>query len=355
LQISVQQNKLKKQVRYLNNLILLIRLANKMFQANNTFGIYHWYVRFAARETIQKSRMLNDGRIRARIYKKIQWYMVETVLAGELLGKLADRSVTKIERERLIYLGSVMALFDSIVDDYKLDKKSVYRLFDNVISPENRIDANIRSSIEKIFYLYLDKLIITTGKERWEEMKKHFHLISFQMQSDQQLKENVTEEKVMGITRGKGGVSLLLCSALILPSSDQVDKALYELGVFIQMMNDCQDIYKDTVEGITTFVHFRKSYADIIDKLDEQRIKTFNEIKSLPFSYRGRSEIIFNFNAMYIVICQKLHKYAEACGNILDFKIIASMNKRDFRINPFSPETILSCFGTIIKFDFETF
>ena len=97
------------------------------------------------------------------------------------------------------------------------------------------------------------------------------------------------------------------------------------------MMNDCQDIYKDTVEGITTFVHFRKSYNEIIDKLDEQRIKTFNEIKSLPFSYRGRSEIIFNFNAMFIVICHKLHKYAEACGNNLDFKTIASMNKKRFQ------------------------
>ena len=153
-----------------------------MFQANNTFGIYHWYVKHAARETIQKSRLLNDGSIRDRVYKKIQWYMVEMVLAGELLAKLADRSITKKERESLIYLGSVMALFDSIVDDYKLDKESVYRLFDNVVSPENRIDTNIRSSIEKIFYLYLDKLIITTGKERWREMKKHFYLIRFQMQ-----------------------------------------------------------------------------------------------------------------------------------------------------------------------------
>jgi hypothetical protein len=332
---------------------LLISLANKMFQANNTFGIYHWYVRYVARETIQKSRMLNDGSIRERVYKKIQWYMVEMLIACELLVKLADRSISRKEKESLIYLGSVMALFDSIVDDYKLDKESVSNLFDNIISPENRIDTNIRSSIEKIFYLYLDKLIITSGKERWEKMKKYFHLIRFQMQSEQQLKENVSEEKVISITRGKGGVSLLLCSALILPLSDKFNNAIYELGFFIQMMNDSQDIYKDTIDGITTFVHFRKNYSEIIHKLDEQRIKTFNEIKSLPLSYQGRLEIIFNFNAMFIVICHKLHKYAEVCGNNLDFKTIASLNKRDFRINPFSPGTISSCFGRIIKFNYE--
>jgi hypothetical protein len=325
-----------------------------MFQANNTFGIYHWYVRYVARETIQKSRMLNDGSIRERVYKKIQWYMVEMLIAGELLVKLAGRSISRKEKENLIYLGSVMALFDSIVDDYKLDKESVSNLFDNIISPENRIDTNIRSSIEKIFYLYLDKLIITSGKERWEKMKKYFHLIRFQMQSEQQLKENVSEEKVISITRGKGGVSLLLCSALILPSSDMLNNAIYELGFFIQMMNDSQDIYKDTIDGITTFVHFRKSYSEIIDRLDEQRIKTFHEIKSLPLSYQGRLEIIFNFNAMFIVICHKLRKYVEVCGNNLDFKSIASMNKRDFRINPFSPGTISSCFGRIIKFNYET-
>ena len=280
--------------------------------------------------------------------------MVEMLFTGELLAKLADRSLNKKERDSLIYLGSVMALFDTLVDDYRLDEQSVHRLFNNVVSSENRSVPDTESSIEKIFYLYLDKLIITAEKERWLEMKKHFHLIGFQIQSDKQMEKNVTEEDVLQITRGKGGVSLLLCSALILTPSDLVDKAMYELGVFIQMMNDCQDIYKDTVDGIKTFVHFRKSYIEIADRLNEQRIMAFNEIKSLPFSYQGRYDIIFKFNAMYIVICHKLHKYADACSNKLDFKTIASMKKKDFMINPFSPGTVYACFPGIMKFDFRT-
>jgi hypothetical protein len=184
-------------------------------------------------------------------------------------------------------------------------------------------------------------------------MNKHFDLIRFQIQSDQQLKANMTEESVNKITMGKGGVAILLCSAAILPISDSFKKALYELGGFIQMMNDCQDIYKDTKDGITTFVHFRKSFREIFDKLDEQRKITFHELKSLSCSLRGRSVTIFYFNAMFIVISYKLQKYAEACAYNLDFKTIAAMRKEDFRINPFSPGTIAACFGKILRYDFE--
>jgi hypothetical protein len=168
------------------------------------------------------------------------------------------------------------------------------------------------------------------------------------------LKKDITEESVKKITMGKGGVSILLCSALLFRINDSMNKALYELGGFIQMMNDCQDIYKDTKEGITTFVHFRKSFSDIFDKLNEQRKITFHELKSLSCSYRGRSEIIFYFHAMFIVISYKIQKYAEICGYNLNFNTIATMRKEDFRINPFSLCTVMSCFSKIVRYNFET-
>jgi hypothetical protein len=334
-------------------LTLLIKLAYKMFQANNTFGSYHRYVNRVARETVHKSRILNDGTIPERVYKKIQWYMVESVVMGEILANLTDHLINNKEKESLIYLGSIMAIFDVITDDFKMAPTVVADLFKYLISRGKRTTSQDETAIEKVFHLYLDKLNNTIEKEHWLEMNKHFDIIQFQMQSDRQLKGNLTEEGVTKITMGKGGVSILLCSALLLPTDDSYKKALFELGGFIQMMNDCQDIYKDTIEGITTFVHFRKSFSEIFDKMDEQRKITFHELKSLSCSYRGRSETIFYVNAMFIVISYKLQKYAEACCYSLDFKAIAAMRKNDFRINPFSPGAIAACFGRIMRHEFE--
>ena len=119
------------------------------------------------------------------------------------------------------------------------------------------------------------------------------------------------------------------------------------------MMNDCQDLHNDTAAGIKTFVHFRKDFDDIFDKLNEQRKKTFHLIRSLDYPYKGRRETLFDLNAMFVVITYKLQRYAEACNYILDFKAISEKDNKEFRINPFSPVSLISCSCKIMRFDFE--
>jgi hypothetical protein len=280
--------------------------------------------------------------------------MVESVFIGELLANLSDHNITKKDKESLIYLGAIMALFDVIIDDVKLNRKAINELFENTFSQIKKTNQSEVTAIEKVFYLYHEKLIKTIRKDHWIEITKYLSIIQFQLQSDQQLKESTTEKDVIGITRGKGGVAVLICSVFLEQTSDSFKKAMFELGAFIQMMNDCQDLYKDTVEGIRTFVHFRKNFREIFDKLAEQRKIAFQELKSLSCSYRGRSETLFYFNAMFIVISYKLEKYAETCRYNLDFKSIAKMKKEDFRINPFSPRSVANCSLKIIRFEYET-
>jgi hypothetical protein len=325
-----------------------------MFGAIHTSGSYHRYVRRVAMETIHKSHILNDNSIPERVYKKIQWYMVESVFLGEILANLTDHSITKKEKESLVYLGAIMALFDVITDDFKLEESVVNSLFEDLNSHERRFISIHERAIEKVYHLFLEKLVETTTPEHWKAMSEHFDLIRFQIQSHQQLKENVTEESVNKITIGKGGVSVLLCSSFLSPVNNSFRRAMYELGGFIQMMNDCQDLYRDTIEGVITFVHFTGSFREIFDKLDIQRITSFRELKSLSSTYNGCSEAIFYFNAMFIVISYKLRRYAETCNYHLDFKTIAGMNKKAFIINPFSPRAVAACAGKIMRYEFES-
>ncbi len=338
---------------YAANLKMFIKLSGRMLQANNTWGSYHRFVRNLAKDTIRRSHHLNDGTIPERAYKKIQWYMVEMVFTGELVASLTGYSINRKDKENLVFLGAIMALFDVVTDDVRLEKNIVNRLFKNTFSAEGRTTGVPETSIEKIYYLYLDRLNNTVRKEYWLEIEEYIRIIRFQINSDRQMEENITEEDVISITMAKGGVSVLLCSAVMFQIPDPMRETLYQLGGFIQMMNDCQDIYKDTVEGIKTFVHFRKNFRAIFDRLDEQHSIVCQALKSVPCSSRGRLETIFNINAMFVVITYKLRRYAEACNHILDFKSISRMDPKDFRVALYSPGAIFTCFSKIIRFEYN--
>lgn len=324
-----------------------------MFNANNTRGSNHRYVNRVARDTIRQSRMLNDGTIPDRTFNKVQWYMVEAVIMGEMLARLSDHSVSKRDKESLIYLGAVMALFDIITDDFKLGRTTINRILENTFSTCGRPESNTETAIEKIYYLYHSMLLATIEREHWIEITEHLSIIKLQVRSDEQFRETISEEHVTGITLGKGGVSALICSAFLQQRDDSFRKAVFEIGGFIQMMNDCQDIHEDTVAGIKTFVHFRKDFSEIYAKLDEQRRKTFQMISSLDYSTNGRRYTLFDLNAMFVVIAYKLKRYADTCDYILDFNAISEMDKKKFRINPFSPRSFVYCSGKIIRFDPE--
>lgn len=281
--------------------------------------------------------------------------MVEVVIMGEMLAHLADRSISKRNKESLIYLGAVMALFDVIIDDFKFDRAKINRILENTFSGFERTGSATETAIEKVYYLYHAKLMTTIEKEHWIEISEHLSIIKLQMQSDEQFGQTISEEHITGITLGKGGVSALICSAFLQQKSESFRNAVFELGGFIQMMNDCQDIHKDTAAGIKTFVHFRKNFGEIYAKLDDQRRKTFHLIKSLEYSYSGRRVTLFDLNAMFIVIAYKLQRYAEICNYSLDFKSIAEMEKERFRINPFSLSAVSACLGKILRFSFENF
>lgn len=325
-----------------------------MFNANNSFGSYHRMVSRVARETIRQSLMLNDGTIPERIFKKVRWYMVEAVIMGEMLAALSDHSVKKKDKESLIYLGAIMALFDAIVDDFRLPGAVVSRLLDQTFSPDGRVLSDHDTSIENVYFLYVDKLIATIDKEHLLAITEHLGLIKMQMKSEEQYSKTITEESVTSITIGKGGVSALICSAFLQQKSDSFRNTVYEIGAFIQMMNDCQDIHKDTVDGIRTFIHFRKNFGEIAEKLDGQRRKCFALIKSLDYPIKGLSRCLFDLNAMFIVIVYKLQRYSEICKYRLDFRAITEMNRKDFRIDPFSPATVSFCFMKIMRFEYNS-
>ncbi|MBI5009747.1 MAG: hypothetical protein HZB98_08905 [Bacteroidia bacterium] len=322
-----------------------------MYNANNTSGSYHRYVRKVAGDNIILSQRLNDGTIPERVFRKIQWYMVEALIIGEMLARLSDKRISSRDKEGLVYLGAVMALFDVFVDDFRFQQSELLNILDRTFSPGSVVISDSDKAIEKIYFSYLERLLIIIEREHWAEIHKHLSIIKLQIESGEQYEEKTTEEEVLRITLGKGGVSALICSAFLGSKDESFKSAVFETGGFIQMMNDCQDIYKDTVSGIRTFAHFCQNFTEIFMKMNEQRIRAFSALMSPDLPAAGKSAILFELNAMFIVISYKLHLFARACSFKLDFTAIRSMDKKHFIINPFSPRSIAACSVKILEFD----
>ena len=326
-----------------------------MYHANNTSGYYHREVKITAKDTISESLSLNDGSISDRVFRKIQWYMVEALIMGEMIADLAGLTVKKNEKKTLVYLGAIMALFDSMVDDFKLDNMRMKQILDITFSNTGSKSSFGETAIEKVYFLYCEVLLSVVGPEQWDEIAGFTGMLRSQIESSEQLGNNISEENVTRITLEKGGVSSLICSSFIRDKNDNFREAIFQTGGFIQMMNDCQDLYKDTMAGIKTFIHFCGSFRDIFILLNKQRIETFRKINTLDLPSEARYKTIFDMNAMFIMISYKLHLYAKAVNYSLDFDLIAKMDRSCFRVDPFSLRAVCNCTGRIIGFDPENY
>lgn len=323
-----------------------------MYNANNTSGSYHRYVNKVAGDIIKVSRNLNDGTIPERVFKKIQWYMVEALIMGEMLARLTEKQISERDKESLVYLGAIMALFDVFTDDFRFDNERMMSILNTTFATAHPAASFSDSAIENVYQIYLGKLLLTIDKAYWNEVSKYLDIIKLQIESSKQYKGDATEDSVKKITIGKGGVAVLIFSVFLGQKDEQFKSALFETGGLIQMMNDCQDLYKDTVAGIKTYAHFCHSFNEIFQRMNEQRIIAFNSLISLELPDSEKSAFLFDLNAMFVVISYKLHLFAVACSYNLDFNAIKTMDKKHFRINPFSPRAIAACTGRILEFDY---
>jgi len=324
-----------------------------MLNANKTYGLYHIRVRNIAKTMIREAHKLNDGSLAPRVYKKIQWYMVETLVTGELLGALAGKKPERKDIEILLYLGAVMAIIDIVTDDYRIDREVTEDILQRAFSGGDLEEYKEATPVLKICILFLRKLRDTAGTELWTTISQSSDLINIQLNSGEQFSDDVTESTVNKLTIKKGGVSVLLCASVLSLEERQLLSALYETGGFIQMMNDCQDMHKDTVAGITTFIHFCRDFREILNKLNNQRVKVFRLINELSLPEHAKHRFLFDLNAMFIVITYKLHRYSEVCCNKLEFDTIRQIDKVEFRVSPFSLSAFAACTGKIVHFHFE--
>lgn len=326
------------------NSILTLKFITKVLAVNRENGVYHSYIKKVARYEIIKSHDLNDGSISKLDFLKIQWYMVTTLYLGELLTELRPNKLSKQEKKSLIYLGALMAITDLMVDDHLLETKKLTKILSGV-----KFKPGDLSAIEEVLFIYHDKLISIISKKKAQTIQD-ISLKKPQIESQSQLKTDLTEDEVINLTRKKGGTALLLTASFILDINEEDKAAIYQLGAFIQYMNDSQDIYKDIKAGITTFVNYCTTFEEVNKTLKKEFKKTEELFMKTNYPAKGVRNLLFYVNALYTGITYKVNSYSQITGEVININKIRQIDKSGYRIKMFSIKSITYCIPKIITF-----
>ena len=128
------------------------------------------------------------------------------------------------------------------------------------------------------------------NKEAYQRVLNNIH--QAQIDSLEQLKNDISLERILSITERKGGYSLLMCRHYIeMATNENIDNCWYQLGGMIQMTNDLFDIYKDTMAGIYTFANTQNEFEKIKDQYVSQVHKYNQSIEQLE--YDDSKKLIF--------------------------------------------------------------
>ncbi|MCB2208575.1 MAG: hypothetical protein KQH67_09810 [Bacteroidetes bacterium] len=331
-------------MKTINNSKLLFKFASKVRAVNRENGSYHSYVNKIAQHEITKSHQYNDGSITQLHFLKIQWYMVTNLYLGELLAELRLQNLSLNENRSLIYLGALMAITDLMVDDHQLGHQRVSLLLNGETNERNRLTA-----IEKVFILYYEKLLLCIDDKK-KRLIKNFAMLKPQTESHLQLKEHFSEAAIHKLTREKGGTAILLTASLLFEISEKNKAAFYQLGAFIQYLNDSQDVYKDLNAGVTTFVSFCHSFSEVNAKLKQEFEHTTTLMLQTDFSHKNLYKLLFNLHAMYVGILYKNKVFARKLGDTIDADNIRLVDKTTFRAPMFSVKSVVFCLPRILLF-----
>jgi hypothetical protein len=248
-------------------------------------------------------------------FQSIQFHLVNEVFVG-----LFDRSITKEEKEINVKYFLMTALYDDLIDRQIMDTHTLNNLF---YHPEkaNPRDFNVKVLVQ----LHLDLINQVPEKKAYWETIEQIH--QAQKDSAEQFDPQISLERILDITKRKGGYSLLMCRHYLNdPIRKELDDCWYTFGGLIQMTNDLFDTYKDTQDGISTFANTVSNFEIMKGSYQNQKKAFLTHIQNLPVSqlkkiqFCIRTSLIASFGDIAIHQLQKLNNNL---GQLPDLRQVA--------------------------------
>jgi hypothetical protein len=285
-----------------------------------------------------------NGNFSPTTFKKIKKFQgIQQFIINDSFANFEDRTTNTKERENNKLYFILASLYDDLMDEHIVSQEVLNEMF---LHPEK---ANPNSFSETVLIdTHLNLLSRVYNKEAYQRVLNNIH--QAQIDSLEQLKNDISLKRILSITERKGGYSLLMCRHYIeMATNENIDNCWYQLGGMIQMTNDLFDINKDTMAGIYTFANTQNEFEKIRDQYISQVHKYKLGIEKL--AYDDSKKLIFQIKlslipALGFVALDNLKQLQGKAKNLKAFKEYA---RKDLIVDMEKVKNIIK----LIKFSYQ--
>ena len=181
--------------------------------------------------------------------RMIDYAMRSTLIIGEGFAVLRNDPLSEKERDRFTQLGFAAPHLDDLSDQKEVNN--------------NQLKALVTIPSQFFTLHQVELLCAKLLKSCYDEMpfpnetrKVISQLFDAQIKSRDQSNPTIEEDKLIRVSRLKGGFSVQLFHSLMAhQKSIEENKVAMQLGYVIQLLDDLFDIYKDNTDGIHTLAN----------------------------------------------------------------------------------------------------
>ena len=292
-----------------------------------------------ADKLLKKIEIQFNGKFAPTTFKKIKKFQgIQQFIINDSFANFEDRTTNTKERENNKLYFILASLYDDLMDENIVSQAVLNEMF---LHPEK---ANPNSFCETVLIdTHLRLLSRVYDKEAYQKVLNNIH--QAQIDSLEQLKNDISLQRILSITERKGGYSLLMCRQYIeMATNENIDNCWYQLGGMIQMSNDLYDIYKDTMAGIYTFANTQNEFEKIRDQYISQVHKYNQSIEKLEYDDSKKLKFQIKLSlipALGYVALENLKQLQGKAKNLKPFKDYA---RKDLIVDMENVSNILKLF-----------
>jgi len=234
-----------------------------------------------------------NGKFSPTTFEKIKKFQgIQQYIINDSFANLENRNTNTKERENNKLYFILASLYDDLMDENIVNQAVLNEMF---LNPSQAKPGSFSETV--LIDTHLKLLSLVHNKEAYQKVLNSIH--QAQIDSLEQLKSDISLDRILSITERKGGYSLLMCRHYIeMSNNENIDNCWYQLGGMIQMTNDLYDIYKDTVAGIHTFANTQNEFDNIRNQYVSQIHKYKTSVEKLD--YDDSKKLIFQIKLSLI-------------------------------------------------------
>ncbi|MBD3363007.1 hypothetical protein GF362_04775 [Candidatus Dojkabacteria bacterium] len=209
-----------------------------------------------------------------------------------------NHRLTRKEKELITLIAALISPYDSLIDDMK-------------ISP-NRLDLMFKKTSDFVPKTTLETITLELFKEIKDRIPDETYssfnavlqkLHNTQQKSRFQKDENISLEELQSITRKKGGYTMVILIHHLKPSMKKAEfNSLFELGAYIQYMDDWVDMQDDIQAGIHTLFTHPKHKTKAKKLMREQKQKTYRTILKWEYPEISRKKLLYKYHLVLTIL-----------------------------------------------------